>query len=623
MCGIAGWIGAPEDQGVLKNMTDAIAHRGPDGEGAIVLPLDNENVAALGHRRLSIIDLAGGTQPMESHDGRFTIVYNGEIYNFVELRAELAEKGAQFRTNSDTEVILEAWRLWGADGLARFRGMFAFALYDHADRSVTLARDPYGKKPLYLYRFPTSKGEGLLFASEIASLRRHPQFRTSLDTQSIYEYLCQRYVPSPNTFFQGVQKLRPGSYLRWNAGQIEEKRFWIPPEERGADAFTPPTNPVEEFLDVFDASVRLRMRSDVPVGAFLSSGLDSSAIVATLAHLGVPEIRTFSIGFQGDRKTELTAAEETANLLGAIHTPIELNTDQISEKLPELSRHRGAPMADSADFPLHMMSLEAAKHVKVVLSGEGSDELFGGYPKHLAEGHLGRMMPAGLLPLASRSLLAATSVTPVRARRLRIAANALKEPCFQDRMIRWFGLMSPAERAALWKGGASDRPRDPVPFNAAPGASALRRVLHFDQTSWLPDNLLERMDTMTMAASIEGRAPFMDARLAEFASSLPDHWRIKGRVTKRILRTAMQSRLPEAVLNRPKIGFRMPVAEWFQGPLYDPLCDLMSGSGSVSANYLDAGQILQQAKEHRAGQADHSKTLWAVYALETFLQEFF
>ncbi len=623
MCGIVGWVNAPADKIVLQKMADTISHRGPDGAGFSFLDLSNENVAAFGHRRLSIIDLSGGDQPMTSHDGRFTIIFNGEIYNYLELQAELREKGAIFQTNSDTEVILEAWRHWGADSLPRLRGMFAFALYDLTDRSVVLARDPFGKKPLFLYKFTTPDGAGLLFASEISSFRQHPRFETSLDVDSIYEYLCQRYVSAPKTFFRGIQKLRPGSLLSWRSGRIQEDRYWIPPEERGVSEFAEPENPVEDFLNVFDEAVRLRLRSDVPVGAFLSSGLDSSSIVATLAHLGTPEIRTFSIGFEGDKNTELTAAAETARLIGTNHTSVVLKSDQIIATLPELSRHRGAPMADSADFPLYMMSLEAAKHVKVVLSGEGSDELFGGYPKHFAEAQLSRFLPTSLWPLASKAVLSTTSIAPLRTKRLRIAARALKEPCFENRMIRWFGIMSDEERRKLWRGPESNRTRDIIPFTAAPGASPLRRMLQFDQTSWLPDNLLERMDSMTMAASIEGRAPFMDIRLAEFATSLPESWRIQGRTTKRILRTAMQSRVPDAVLKRRKIGFRMPVDTWFRGELNHQLTDLISSQGSVASDYLDKSLIISLADEHRTGKADHSKTLWAIYALETFLQEFF
>jgi asparagine synthase (glutamine-hydrolysing) len=623
MCGIAGWIGRAINEPVLKSMTDIIGHRGPDGDGHAMIDLGGGAVAALGHRRLAIIDLSTGDQPMQSHDGRFTIVFNGEIYNYVELQAELRAKGAVLRTHSDTEVILEAWRFWGKDSLVKLRGMFAFALHDKADNSVTLARDPFGKKPLFYAITPLPGGEGLVFGSEVTALLEHPDIHATLDVDSLHDFLCWRYVPAPNTFFRGIRKLVPGGLIVWKDGKWHEEQYWVAPEAEGGGRMPVPADPVEGFLEVFDEAVRLRLRADVPLGAFLSGGLDSSSIVATLKHLGASEIRTFSVGFRGDKDAELTYAAETARLLGTIHTPIELETDGMTDLLPMLSRHRGAPMSEVADMPIYMMSMEAARHVKVVLSGEGSDELFAGYPKHLAEAYLGRFAPSGLMSLVGRGMLAATAIAPKAARRFSIAGRALRERRFEDRMVRWFGAITPAERAQLWTGPAATRQPGQIPFRAAKSASPLGRVLHFDQTSWLPDNLLERMDAMTMAASIEGRAPFMDIRLAEYASSLPQEWRIKGRMTKRIVREALRPRLPDAVIRRPKNGFRMPVSAWFRGPLREPFNDLLLGPGAITRDYLDPVAIRRLMEEHGSGRHDHAKTLWALFALETFLGEFF
>ena len=624
MCGIAGWVGLERGDGrTLQTMTDILSHRGPDGEGQLIVPLGGDLTAGLGHRRLSIIDLATGDQPMASHDGRFTIVFNGEIYNYLELRAELVAGGAVLRTQSDTEVILEAWRAWGAACLPKFRGMFAFALHDRDDGSVVLARDPFGKKPLFYATVAQGAGEGIVFGSEIPALLAHPAVPVDLDLDSVRDYLCWRYVPGPHTFFRGIHKLRPACLIRWQAGRWQETRYWTPPEAEGGGRMPVPADAVAGFLDIFEDAVRLRMRADVPIGAFLSSGLDSTAIVATLAHLGISNIRTFSVGFRGDGAAELPAAAETARILGTIHTPVELDADQLTDMLPHLSRHRGAPMNEAADLPICLMSRVAAQDVKVVLSGEGADELFAGYPKHMAEAHLGRFGPSGLLSLAGQALVATSAVFPAVARRAGIAGRALRERRFEDRMTGWFGALSPTERERLWRGPAGGRAPDRHPFEAASGASSLRRVLHFDQTSWLPDNLLERMDSMTMAASIEGRAPFMDIRLAEYAASLPEHWRIRGRTTKRILREAMRSRIPEAVLTRPKIGFRMPVAAWFRGPLKEPFHDLLLGPGAITGDLLDRHAVRRLIDDHTSGRADHAKTLWALYALETFLREFF
>lgn len=427
MCGIAGWIGSATSDATLRAMTDIIRHRGPDGDGHAMISLGDGAVAALGHRRLAIIDLATGDQPMQSHDGRFTIVFNGEIYNYVELQTELRAKGAMLQTHSDTEVILEAWRFWGKACLTKFRGMFAFALHDKADNSVVIARDPFGKKPLFYATTLLPDGEGLVFGSEITALLEHPAISANLDIDSLHDFLCWRYVPAPNTFFRGIRKLVPGGLITWKSGQWREEQYWVAPEATGGGRMPVPSDPVEGFLEVFDEAVRLRLRADVPLGAFLSSGLDSSSIVATLRHLGASEIRTFSVGFRGDKDAELPAAAETARLLGTIHTPIELETDGMTDLLPMLSRHRGAPMSEVADMPIYMMSLEAARHVKVVLSGEGSDELFAGYPKHLAEAYLGRFASSGLMSLIGRGMLAATAIAPKSARRLSIAGRALRE----------------------------------------------------------------------------------------------------------------------------------------------------------------------------------------------------
>lgn len=559
---------------------------------------------------------------MTSHDGRFTIVFNGEIYNYIEIREELLKRGARFTSSSDTEVILEAWRAWGAECLPRFRGMFAFVLHDEVARTVVLARDHFGKKPLFLAERQTPSGPVLVFGSEISALLAHPQVDTELDVETLYQYLCWRYAPGPHTFFRGIRKLQPGSFLTWQDGLMKTQRYWTAPEET-AQCRKPPADPIAAFLDVFDEAVRLRRRADVPLGAFLSGGLDSAAIVATLAHLGAPDLRTFSIGFRDDPASELTAAAETAGEIGTTHTSLELAANDLTDLLPMLSRHRGAPITEPADLPIYLLSVEAAKHVKVVLSGEGADEMFAGYPKHLVERHLGHLAGPGVLSVAGHALLIATSPAPAAARRLRIASRAMRARRFDERMILWFGAITPVERSRVWIGPSVSRQPDTRPFTPAPGSTSLRRVLHFDQTSWLPDNLLERMDMMTMAASIEARAPFMDVQLAEFASTLPDSYRIKGRVTKRIVREALAPRLPQSVLARRKNGFRMPVTEWFRGPLRDSARELLLSPDSISSPYLDRATVALYLDEHANGQQNHEKTLWALFALETFLREFF
>lgn len=622
MCGIAGWIGPLADAEVLRLMTDAVRHRGPDGEGAVVLPLSDGTVAALGHRRLSIIDLAGGGQPMTSHDGRYTVVFNGEIYNYQELRRELVSAGARFLTNSDTEVILEGWRLWDEGCLLRFRGMFAFALHDAVDRSVVLARDHFGKKPLFVWQREGAGGDEVVFGSEIQAILRHPDVEPELDDSAVYEFLAWRYVPGPNTFFRGVRKLPPGSLMVWRNGLVRQRRYWCPPEEAEIDRH-PPADPVGAFREVFDEAVRLRLRADVPLGAFLSGGLDSASVVASLARAGAADIRTFSVGFAGDPASELPAAERTARFVGTVHTPIELDEKTLVSHMPKLSRHRAAPVAETADLPIYLMSVEAAKYVKVVLSGEGSDEMFAGYPKHVVEHYLARWPGGRVPPFVAAGVLALARVLPSRTRQLMIAGRAMSEPRFEDRIVRWFGALGPVERDRIWTGSPVTRPQSSIPFLAYATTGPLRRALHFDQTSWLPDNLLERLDMMTMAASIEARAPFMDVPLAEFASSLSDEWRIKGLTTKRVVREALGPRLPKEVVDRPKNGFKMPVAAWFRGSLREPFQDLLLGRDAVSAQFVNSAEVERLAREHAANERDHDKTLWMLFALEVFLREFF
>ncbi len=623
MCGIAGWIGLHESAATLWAMTNSMYYRGPDGDGHVILNSGSEREVAFGHRRLSIIDIQTGNQPMQSHDGRYTIVFNGEIYNYIEIRTDLEVMGSKFQTPSDTEVILEAWRVWGAESLNRFRGMFAFALHDRVDNSVFLARDPFGKKPLFYSVVQTRQGQGLVFGSEIVAMFANPEVSRALDHDSLHDFLCWGYVPGPNTFFRHIRKLPPGNLIHWKDGQWKEWRYWTPPEAEGGARSQVGADPVAQFLEIFDDAVRLRLRADVPVGAFLSGGLDSSAVVATLRHLGAPSIHTFSVGFRGDPGAELADAEETARIMGTTHIPVELDVDHMIDLLPKLSRHRGSPMSCTADMPIYMMSLEASRHVKVVLSGEGSDELFAGYPKHLAESVFGRLASVKLADLTGKALLTTSQLAPGLAGRMGIAARALSEGDFKQRMVRWFGTLTAAERSDAWIGPQCTRALDRTPFSAAPGASPLRQVLHFDQTSWLPDNLLERMDRMTMAASIEGRAPFMDVRLAQFAASLPDQWKLHGLTTKRIAREAMRTRLPAAVLQRPKNGFRMPVASWFRGPLRQQFNDLLMGPDAITRDFIDQSVLQRYALQHAGGQQDHSKILWSLFTLEIFLREFF
>ncbi len=623
MCGLAGWIApaatAP-GAGVIEAMTAAIAHRGPDGSGRVdAVTRDGGWRLALGHRRLAIIDPNGGVQPMHSADGRVSLVFNGEIYNFRDLRAELVSLGHLFRTQSDTEVLLEAYRAWGAACVTRLRGMFAFALWDAGRERLLLARDRFGKKPLYLWR---GSSGALVFGSEIKALLAHPAVPRRLDRASVAEYLSWRYVPGPHTLFDGIVKLRPGSWALWEGGRLAEASYWAPPDAGERATRDSPADPVGAFTRLLDECVELRMVSDVPFGAFLSGGLDSSAVVALMSRHSDLPVNTFSVGYAEARYSELKYARVVAGAFRTNHHELEISAEDVISDLPALTAFRDAPVAEPADVPIHRLSREAARTVKMVLTGEGSDELLGGYPKHRAEPWVGLYQRAVPAAWHDRAVRPPAEALPYAWRRLKTVARVagLRDP--RVRLPRWFGAFTPAEVEGLLALAAEPRELDPAPFRVARRASALRRVLAFDQASWLPDNLLERGDRMTMAASIEARMPFMDHELALYLSRLPDRWRVRGLTGKVLLRRSMAGVLPPVVLDRPKVGFRVPVNEWFQGRLRGWVHDLLLGSGSLTREWYRRERLAGLVDEHVSGRRNHEKALWMLVTLELFQRRY-
>ncbi len=618
MCGIAGFIvpaPASDAPRLLRAMASRLAHRGPDDEGFLeASTADERHRVGLAHRRLAIIDLSSGHQPMGNEDGHVQIVFNGEIYNFAELRDELIACGHRFATASDTETVVHAWEQWGPECVNRLAGMFALAIWDANQDTLFLARDRFGKKPLFI----AEHAGGLLFASEIKALRAWPCLPAELDQDALWDYFEYRYVPGPRTLWRGVRKLMPGHWLRWRRGQIEEVRFWTPPDAQPYAGGALPADPVGRFLAELDRAVRMRMVSDVPFGAFLSGGVDSSAVVALMArHSGQP-VRTFSVGFAESDYSELRYAKQVAEQYRTEHRELVISAAHLVDHLPAMARFRDAPVSETADVPVYLLSVEARKTVKMVLSGEGSDELLAGYPKHrferLARGWqcLPRALRRGVAEPLARAL-------PYRFWRLQTLVATLGVERFDARMSRWFGALTRDECVDLLQ-------LPPPPSVAAPAAadcraSALRRILYFDQTSWLPDNLLERGDRMTMAASIEGRMPFMDHDLAAYVSSLPDRYRLRGMTSKWILREAMRRVLPAEILERPKVGFRLPVSLWFRGSLRDCLRDSLTGPSSVTRSYYRPQALQRVLDEHDRGVRNHEKLLWCLLNLEIWQRE--
>ena len=621
MCGIAGFVIPSPNLDTLAQlalMGQAIAHRGPDDTGILdVVSSDERYRVGLVHRRLSIIDLATGHQPLGNADDSVQVIFNGEIYNFQSLREELIALGHIFKTASDTETIVHAYVQWGEECVRHFRGMFAFAIWDARHDRLFIARDPFGKKPLFL----CEHAGGLLFASEIKALLAVPGVAAEADEAAIWDYFAYRYVPGPATLFQGIRKLAPGSTLTWENGVLREQVYFTPADSRPRVAAPLPADPVATFLDKLDESVRIRMISDVPFGAFLSGGIDSSAVVALMSrHTELP-VKTFSVGFKEGGFSELAYAADIARQFSTEHHELEVSVDQVIALLPDLVRFRDAPVAEPSDIPIYLLAKESRKTVKMVLTGEGSDEILGGYPKHVYERYAGnyQMLP-GLL---RRSLIEpAIGALPYRFRRAKTAIVNLGLEAFDERMPRWFGMMSDQERARLVAMPAPVRQRDPSLGCGSAGNSALRRILCFDQLSWLPDNLLERGDRMTMAASLEARMPFMDHELAAYVSSLPDEYRVRGRTTKWILREAMKQLLPQAILERPKVGFRVPVNEWFRGPMKDYLYEHLTGTDSRTRHYYHAAALQQVLAEHVAGRQNHEKLLWSLLTLEIWHRQY-
>jgi asparagine synthase (glutamine-hydrolysing) len=622
MCGIAGYVTtrplASLAEG-LRAMSDAVVHRGPDDEGFFEADAAGGNArVGLAHRRLSIIDLSTGHQPMTNEDATVQVVFNGEIYNFEELRDSLLACGHVFRTRSDTETIVHAYEEWGEQCVLRFRGMFAFALWDARKSRLFIARDRFGKKPLFLYE----KDGLLLFASEIKSILAFPGVDARVNESVLWDYFYYRYVPAPHTLFAGIRKLMPGTFLVWNAGGCSECRYYQPPDAAALQPAAEPDDIVGAFLRELDTAVRIRMISDVPFGAFLSGGIDSSAVVALMARHSSLPVKTFSVGFAESNYSELAHAKTIAEVFKTDHHELAVSENHLMEHLPALVRFRDAPVAEPSDIPIYLLAREARRSVKMVLTGEGSDELLGGYPKHVYERHVRQYQ---FIPGSLRRgfIEPAVGALPYSCRRIKTAVATLGVEDDVLRLPRWFGPLSVTESQKL----LSFRPevRDQVgaiQFQTARGNSPLRKILYFDQTSWLPDNLLERGDRMTMAASLEARMPFMDHELAAFISACPDGWRVRGLTTKHILREAMRRLLPRQILERPKVGFRVPVNQWFRTSMREYLLDHLTSPNSRTRHYYRPERLRSILDEHIDGRQNHEKLLWTMLSLELWQRAF-
>ncbi len=618
MCGIAGLItsmGGFDSTTTLHKMSNSIKHRGPDDSGFFETNTRcTKYHIGLAHRRLSIIDLATGHQPLCNSKNNLHIVFNGEIYNYLELREDLIKRGYQFKTSSDTEVILHAYDEFGVDCLELLRGMFAFAIWDSNLERLFIARDRFGKKPLYFYL----SSNLLAFASELKSILNVPVQIKNIDYDAIYSYFIYRYVPGPKTLFKDISKLSPGSYLIWKQGTCEIKSYYNPPDcspkiqnNRKHEGDIP-----QLFLNQLEEAVKVRMISDVPFGAFLSGGIDSSAIVALMSKNSSKSIQTFSVGFLESNYNELSYAKTVSEEFKTEHHELFISENEIINDLQKLIRFRDAPISEPSDIPIYHLSKEAGKTVKMVLTGEGSDELLGGYPKHLFEVYAPYYH---LIPRIIRNnvIERTINILPYSFRRWKTAIQSLNVEDYDERMARWFGALTTKECRKLLS-IKSNLPISKTPKNC----DVLRNILCFDQTNWLPDNLLERGDRMTMAASIEARMPFMDHLLYDFVASLPNKYRINGRSRKWILRECMKNILPHNILSRSKVGFRVPINEWFKSSMKEYLYDHLISSTSQTKQYYQTDYLKKILHQHTSGRHNHEKLLWALLNLEIWHREY-
>ncbi|WP_424183351.1 asparagine synthase (glutamine-hydrolyzing) [Actinokineospora sp. G85] len=608
MCGIAGvrrLDGAPVDPAVLAEMAKRLHHRGPDDSGHWV-----GGSTGFAHTRLSIIDLGASAQPMADKSGRKTIAFNGEILNYQELRTELHYP---FRTGGDTETILAVHDRWGIDGVTRLRGQFAYALDDADTGELHLVRDRLGVLPLYYY----VDDEVFAFASEIKALFPAIGAR-GVDLASLHDYLAHRSVPAPHTLVDGVRKLPQGHRLTLGRdGQVRLRAYWELP---GADEVLDctPEDAVRLVTEALDASIADALVADVPVGAYLSGGIDSSLICALTAKArGGSGLHTFAAGFGDPRVDELHWAKQVAGVVGSEHHEVIVTAEDFRDSWARLSWHRDAPLSEPADVAVFRLAELARTQVKVVLSGEGSDELFGGYPKYrFAQAtRWAGLVPAGLrgavLPRLERRL-------PASRQRLGVAVRAMAEASAAERMRGWFAPFTERERTTLLGGGAS---RALDPYRRGRG-DALRRMLYADSHAWLADNLLERGDRMSMAASLELRPPFLDHRLVELAFRLPSSVKVRGGVTKWVVKEVARRHLPAEVVDRPKSGFKVPLDAWFRDGLREMAHDLLTGPSSFVADTLDRTAVRTLLDEHSSGVRNEQPRLWTLLSLEVWHREF-
>jgi len=625
MCGITGFVdhastlplAAEERAQILERMCHVIRHRGPDDQGTLLT-----RGVALGMRRLSIIDLAGGRQPISNEDGNVTIVFNGEIYNYRELQQTLESMGHRFRTNSDTETIVHAYEAFGPACVNKLRGMFAFAIWDQREQRLFIARDRVGKKPLYF----SVTGDGtLVFGSELKTLLEFPGVERKVNSQALDAYFSLGYVPDPLSIFENIEKLPPGHHLTFSRGRLSVERYWdfeydtIGSGRSASDYF-------DELRFLLDDAVKMRLVSDVPLGAFLSGGIDSSTVVALMSrHMDQP-VKTFSIGFNEDSYDELKYARITASKFGTDHHEF-LVTPEICDIVDELAWHFDEPFADSSAIPTYVVSKLAREHVKVVLTGDGGDELFAGYSRYVTErrrrkfDRVPQLVKDGFMDSLSHRL-------PHGAWGRNYLHNISLDPI--TRYLNSVSVFTGLNKASLYTADFSRQFRAneqlsayflELSSNVKTGAS-LDSLLYIDSKTYLPGDILTKVDRMSMAVSLEARVPLLDHKLIEFVTRVPASLKLSGIETKHIFKRAIADLVPSEVINRPKQGFGVPIHQWINRQLRERIHDTLKDARTLNRGYVDGAYVETLLDEHERGRRDHAMALWTLLMLELWHREY-
>ncbi len=625
MCGIVGFVNngsrAVEHE-VLARMNQAIVHRGPDEDGFFI----KKNVG-LAMRRLSIIDLKGGQQPIFNSDKTKVIVFNGEIYNFQELREDLERRGHKFYSNSDTEVIIHLYDEFGADCVSYLRGMFAFAIWDESDQSLFIARDRVGKKPFLYSHQPNGD---FIFGSEFQALLAHDSISREVDFLAIDSYLSYLCVPAPQTAFKQIRKLEPAHWLRWKDGKIETKRYWLPDFSKKIKITE--DEAIEETTRILRESTKLRMISEVPLGAFLSGGVDSSTIVALMAEISKNPVKTFSIGFEEQDFSELKYAKKVAEHVGAEYHEFIVRPNAL-EVLPTLIEHYGEPYADSSAIATYYVSKETRKFVTVALNGDGGDESFGGYERYLAmqlaENYyrLPEILRKNLIELPI-GLIPTSELKKSRVRDAKRFLQAASLPK-TERYFRWMSTFNREAKKDLYTKEFANAVAEQNPsvfldqwFEKGNCLKILDATLLTDQMTYLPNDLLVKVDIASMANSLEARSPFLDHKVIEFAATLPEKLKIQRHETKSLLKKVAAKLVPREVIYRRKMGFGVPIGNWFRGEMKNFLREILLSEKSLKRGIAKPEIIEKYVREHTNSERDHTFQIWTLLMLELWFQRF-